>query len=67
VGTKVLLSHDGGDLARKWWSARDMSGHESAGPLLDMFYRSSAGTLTYVKSLVTCVESVLPPCPNNLQ
>jgi hypothetical protein len=28
---------------------------------------SSTGTLTCVKSIVMCVESVLPPCPNNSQ
>jgi hypothetical protein len=36
VGTKVLV-HDGHDWARKCWSARDMSGNESAGPLKGMF------------------------------
>jgi hypothetical protein len=35
--------------------------------MMGMIYLSSAGTLTCVKSLVTCVESVLPPCPNNSQ
>jgi hypothetical protein len=65
MGTKVLLAHDGGDWAHKCWSARSMSGHESAGSHKDMFYPSSTGTLTCVKSLVTCVESVLPLCPNN--
>jgi hypothetical protein len=28
---------------------------------------SSIGTLTCIKSLVTCVESILPLCLNNLQ
>jgi hypothetical protein len=28
---------------------------------------SSACILSYAKSLVTCVESVLPSCPNNPQ
>jgi hypothetical protein len=32
VGTKVLV-HDGHGWACKCWSARDMSGHESAGAL----------------------------------
>jgi hypothetical protein len=32
--------------ARKCWSARGMSGHESAGLLKGMFYPSFAGTLT---------------------
>jgi hypothetical protein len=36
VGTKVLV-HDGHDWARKCWSARDMSGNESAGPLKGIF------------------------------
>jgi hypothetical protein len=34
--------------------------------MMEMIDLSSVGTLTCVKSLVTCVESVLPPCPNNL-
>jgi hypothetical protein len=67
VGTKVSLAHDGNDWSRKCWSARGMSGHESAGPPRDIFYLSSAGTLTCVRSLVTSVESVLPPCLNNSQ
>jgi hypothetical protein len=33
----------------------------------DCYDPSSSGILTCVKSLVTCVESVLPPCPNNSQ
>jgi hypothetical protein len=33
VGTKVLV-HDGHDWARKCWSTRGMSGHESGGPLM---------------------------------
>jgi hypothetical protein len=32
VGTKVLV-YDGHDWARKCWSARGMSGYESASPL----------------------------------
>jgi hypothetical protein len=36
VGTKVLV-HDGYAWAHKCWSARGMSGHESARPLKDMF------------------------------
>jgi hypothetical protein len=31
-------------------------------PMIGMIDLSSAGTLTYIKSLVTRVESVLPPC-----
>jgi hypothetical protein len=31
----------------------------------DLIYPSSTGTLTCVKSIVTSVESVLPPCPND--
>jgi hypothetical protein len=45
VGTKVLV-HDGHDWARKCWSARGMSGHESVGPLEGMIYPSSTGTRT---------------------
>jgi hypothetical protein len=36
-------------------------------PMMGMIYLSSIGTLTYVKSLVTYVESVLSLCPNNSQ
>jgi hypothetical protein len=43
----------------KCWSARGMSGHESAGPPKGMFYLFSKGTLPCVKSLVTYDESVL--------
>jgi hypothetical protein len=43
--------------ARKCWSARGMSWHESAGPLKGMFYPSSAGTMTFTKLMETCVES----------
>jgi hypothetical protein len=64
---KVLLAHDGDDWARKCWSTSGMSGHESAKLPKGMFYSSSVGTITYAKSLVTCVESVLPSCPNNAQ
>jgi hypothetical protein len=32
--------------AHKCWSARGMSGYESAGPIKDMIYSSSVGTLT---------------------
>jgi hypothetical protein len=58
-------------VGRKCWSVRGMTKHASAGPLrtcvkvTDYCDPSSAVTLTYTKSLVTCVESVLPPCPNN--
>jgi hypothetical protein len=48
MGMKVLV-HVGHDWARKCWSTRGMSGHESATPLKGMFYPSSAGTLTRVK------------------
>jgi hypothetical protein len=41
----------------KCWSARGMSGHESDGPLKDMFYPSSVGTLTFARSIETCVEN----------
>jgi hypothetical protein len=64
---KVLLAHDGDNWVRKCWSARGMSGHESAGPLRGMFYPSSVGTLAYVKLLATCIVSILPLCPNNSQ
>jgi hypothetical protein len=66
VGTKVLV-HDGHDWARKCWSTRGMSGHESAGPLKGMFYPSSLDTLTFVKTIETSVESVLPPSLNDSQ
>jgi hypothetical protein len=56
VGTKVLV-HDGHDWAHKCWSARGMSGHESTRPLKSMFYPSTVGILTSVKSLETCVVS----------
>jgi hypothetical protein len=56
VDTKVLV-HDGHAWACKCWSARGMSGHESARPLKGMFYPSSTGTLTFVKMVETCVES----------
>jgi hypothetical protein len=56
VGTKVLI-HDRHDWAHKCRHARGMSGHESAEPLRGMFYPSSAGTLTSVKRIETCVES----------
>jgi hypothetical protein len=67
VGTKVLLAHDGGDWVRKCLSARGMSRHESDVPLKGMLYPSFVDTLTCVKLLVMCVESVLPQCPNNSQ
>jgi hypothetical protein len=67
VGTKVPLVHDGDDWAHKCWSARGISGHESVGSPKGMFYSSSTCTLTCIKSLVTCVERVLPPCSNNSQ
>jgi hypothetical protein len=60
VGTHVLV-HDGHDWAHKCWSARGMSGHESAGPLKGMFYPSSVGTLTFVRTIETIFENVLPP------
>jgi hypothetical protein len=50
-----------------------MIGHASAGPLRECvkvtncYDPSSAGTLTHAKSLITCVESVLPPYPSNSQ
>jgi hypothetical protein len=45
--------------ACKCWSARGMSEHGSARPPKGMFYPSSAGALICVKSLVTCVQSIL--------
>jgi hypothetical protein len=56
------MAHEGND-----WSVRGLSGHKSVGPPKGIFYPSSAGTLTCVKSLVMSVENVLPPCTNNLQ
>jgi hypothetical protein len=67
VGKKVLLAHNGDDWARKCCFGKGMSGHKSAGTPKDMFYPSSVGILTCVKSLLTFVESVLPPCLNNSQ
>jgi hypothetical protein len=32
-----------------------------------MFYPSSAGTLTFVRTVETCIESILPPYPNDSQ
>jgi hypothetical protein len=58
MGTKVLV-HNGHEWARKCWSARGMSGHESATPHKGMFYLSSSGTLTFIKMLETCVENAL--------
>jgi hypothetical protein len=58
VSTKVLLALDGDDWACMCWSARGMSGHKSARPPKGLLYPFSACTLTCVKSLVTCVESV---------
>jgi hypothetical protein len=52
-----VLVHDGHDWARKCWSARGMSGHESARSLKGMFYPSSTGTLTFARSIEMCVES----------
>jgi hypothetical protein len=37
--------------------ARGMSEHKSAGLLKGIFYPSSAGTLTFIKIIETCVES----------
>jgi hypothetical protein len=42
-----------------------MGGHESAGPSKGMFYPSSAGTLTRIKSLAIMFDSVVPPYPND--
>jgi hypothetical protein len=66
VDIKVLV-YDGHDWACKCWSTRGMSGHESAKPLKGMFYPSSAGTLTFIRTIEICVESILPPYPNDLQ
>jgi hypothetical protein len=60
VGTKVLVRYG-------------MSGYESVGLLracvkiADYCDSSSAGTLTCVKMIETCVESVLPPYLNDPQ
>jgi hypothetical protein len=53
--------------ARKCWSARDMSGHDSVVPLKGMMYPSSVGTLTFVRMIEMCVESILPPYLNDSQ
>jgi hypothetical protein len=63
---KVLV-HDEHNWARKCWSARGMRGHESAGPLRSMIYPSSASTLTHVKMIEMCVESILSPYLNDSQ
>jgi hypothetical protein len=58
---------------RKCWSARSMIGRTSADPLrtcvkvADCCETSSAGTLTYVKTIETSIESGLPPYLNDLQ
>jgi hypothetical protein len=58
---------------RKYWSARGMSGHESAGPLrgcvkvADYCDPSSTCTLTCIKSLETFVRALLPPYLNDSQ
>jgi hypothetical protein len=44
-----------------------MNGHESAGPLKGMFYLSSVDTLAFVRMIEMCVDSVLPPYPNDSQ
>jgi hypothetical protein len=62
-----VQTYDGHDWAHKCWSTRGMCGHESAGPLKGMFNPSSIGTLTRVKMIETCVESILPMYPSNLQ
>jgi hypothetical protein len=67
VGMKVLMAHDGDDLACKCWSASDMSRHESAEPPKGIFYPSFTGTLTCVKSLAMMFERIVPPYPNVLQ
>jgi hypothetical protein len=36
-------------------------------PLKGIIYPSSAGILTFIRMIETCVESVLPPYPNDLQ
>jgi hypothetical protein len=67
--------------ARMCWSMMGMIGHASDGPLgarvgmkdieemdpLRACLISSAGTITHVKMIETCVESVLPPYPSNSQ
>jgi hypothetical protein len=59
VGTKVPVD-DRHDWAHKCCSARGMSGHESVGPLKDMFYPSSVG-------YKPCLRALVPPYPNDLQ
>jgi hypothetical protein len=54
VGMKVLLAHDGDDWEHKCWFARGMSAHKSAGSPKGMFYPSSAGTQTCVKTIEKC-------------
>jgi hypothetical protein len=36
-------------------------------PMMGVFYLSSVGTLTFVRTIETCVESVLPPYLNDSQ
>jgi hypothetical protein len=59
VGTKVLLAHDGDDWARKCWSARSMSGHESAEPPNVDINTSDTSTPTHnqISGLITWVRA----------
>jgi hypothetical protein len=65
VGTKVLMTQDGIIWAHKCWSTRGMSGHESAGPIKGIIYPSSVGTMTFIRTIETCVENILPSYPND--
>jgi hypothetical protein len=62
-----MLVHDGHDWAHKCWSTRGMSGNKSAGPLKGIFYSSSTCTLIFVRTIETCVDSVLPPYHDDSQ
>jgi hypothetical protein len=56
VGTKVLV-HDGHVWAHRCWSARGMSGHESAGPLKGMFFSIFCRYTNSVRTIETIVQS----------
>jgi hypothetical protein len=53
VGTKVLLTHDGDDLG-----TQALDPLRACVKVADYCDPSSAGTLTYVKMIETCVVSV---------
>jgi hypothetical protein len=52
VGTKVLLAHDGDDLG-----TQVLNPLRACVKVIDCYDPSSAGSLTYVKMIETCVES----------